>query len=79
MKKLIALVFLSAFLSVQIAPAMAFESNFVKIENEGGDDVKAKKKDKKKAKSKDCAKKDMKDGCCKDVKDSKKEKSDSEK
>ncbi len=79
MKKLIALTCLSAFLLVQTVPVMAFERNFFKIENEGGDDVKTKKKEKKKAKSKDCAKKDMKDGCCKDVKDSKKEKSDSKK
>ncbi len=79
MKKLIALVFLAGFLSVQIAPVMAVSSSISTIENGGGDDAKAKKKDKKKEKSDSCCQKDAnaEKSCCKaDDKADKAEKAD---
>lgn len=74
MKKLIALVFLASFLSVQIAPVMAGNSSISIIENGDGEDAKAKKKDRKKAERKSCDKKEMKEGCCKDMEKAKKDK-----
>jgi hypothetical protein len=61
MKKLIVLVFLSAFLSVQVIPAFASDSfNSIEVVKKGGD------KKKKKDKSKEACDK-TKMSCCKDM------------
>lgn len=56
MKKLFTLILLSAFLSVQVVPVFASGNDLISIEK-GGDDKKAKKKNKDKSES-----------CCKEMK-----------